>query len=98
MFEFLRKKKEEEPLPPVEDRELPEDLERFRMERTQLPAPEPPPERAPMREFESREFESVPRIEEPPKERESSDKIELIIQKLETIDARLKLIEERLRR
>jgi len=48
---------------------------------------------------ESREYPSLPFEKTPePIARSENDKIELIIQKLETIDARLRFIEERLKR
>ena len=65
---------------------LPDDLERFR-----IPQPE-----TPRSEFYDKTLEipstpiSTQNIE--------SDKIELILQKLDTIDTRLKLIEERVKR
>lgn len=89
VFGWLRKKKKEEVVLPVPKETLPSDLERFRTR-----SPEIRPE--------------YPRIEKPleiglpeigPEIRpEAKDKIELILQKLDTIDTRLKLIEERLRR
>ena len=97
-LDFFKKKKAE-PLPepslpaPIEEpAPLPEDLERFRMDRP-APAFREPPVPAPR--FASQEFPS-----ETPREeyRMSGDKIELILQKLDTIDARLKLLEEKMRR
>jgi hypothetical protein len=92
IFGRFRKKKEEISLPaPIETAELPEDLERFRMKppeakletRTDYPVPELPYGKS---------------VEELVSERTEGDKIELILQKLETIDARLRLIEEKIKR
>lgn len=77
----LRRKKEEVTIPTDIPTELPEDLERFKIRST----------------------EARPGIGELPftKSEETSsrsdDKIELILQKLETIDARLRLIEEKMK-
>jgi hypothetical protein len=80
----LKRKKEEVTLPTEIPTELPEDLERFR---TRTKTPEPVPE-----------LPYGKSIEELVSERTEGDKIELILQKLETIDARLKLIEEKIKR
>lgn len=93
IFDRLRKKKDEISLPAsIEAADLPEDLERFRMKppetrvpevRTDYPVPEVPYGKS---------------VEELVTERTEGDKIELILQKLETIDARLRLIEEKIKR
>lgn len=84
---FKRKKQEE--LPPFRESSLPEDLERFRVRppasESRFPEPRFPP---------AEEFRAIER----PREEVTKDKTELILQKLETIDARLRLIEERLAR
>jgi len=92
---FKKKKDEEESLPaPMEaSPDLPEDLERFRIKTPEMRPPEhrtdyPVPEVSPYGKS----------VEELVSERTSGDKIELILQKLETIDARLRLIEEKIKR
>jgi hypothetical protein len=85
-FGFLkRKRKNEGEFPEEVTSPLPEDLERFR---TREPEPIVPPR------------ENYPRstdfFGEPEKKIEGQDKIDLILQKLETIDVRLKLLEEKL--
>ena len=85
-FGFLkRKKKDQGEFPEEVTSPLPEDLERFRVR-------EPEPVVAPR--------ESYPRptdfFGEPEKKIEGQDKLDLILQKLETIDVRLKLLEEKL--
>jgi hypothetical protein len=97
IFDKFRKKKEDTILPvPMEQAELPEDLERFRMK---------PPESARMSEptpTETRmdypELSYGKSVEDLVSARTSGDKVELILQKLETIDARLRLIEEKIKR
>jgi hypothetical protein len=94
IFGRFRKKKEDDiPLPASMEAgpDLPEDLERFRVKTpeirppaTDYPVPEVPPYGKSVEELVS--------------ERTSGDKIELILQKLETIDARLRLIEEKIKR
>ncbi len=106
MFDFLKKKKEVHlPTEAIPDEALPEELERFRMRREE-PQPEPQPIETPT------DFPSLPEYgesvsvetpqptlpEPPPEETPPDNRIDLILQKLETIDTRLKLIEERLRR
>ena len=92
VLDFLKKKKEVG-LPPqytvesTAESRLPEDLERFRTRQApEIPESEPysPPEYTYGQQAEKPEM--------------PVDKIDLILQKLETIDTRLKLIEERLRR
>jgi len=80
---FKRKKKEEEVVLPVET--LPSDLERFRVSR------EPP-----VAGYPRAELPRPPEIGPPVAE--TRDRIELVLQKLDTIDARLRWIEERLMR
>ncbi len=86
LFGRFRKRGREVPLPADVETSLPEDLERFRVKREELPTPPfgPPPEPiAPSTEARNLG---------------TDDKIELILQKLDTIDTRLKLIEERMKR
>ncbi len=80
------KKKKEEPEPIVPERPLPSELESFRRET--IPVPERP---AP---FGRPPAEPLPRPEPIPAR--NVDKLDLILEKLETIDQRLKLIEEKL--
>jgi hypothetical protein len=85
-FGFLkRKKKNEGEFPEEVTSPLPEDLERFR---TREPEPTVTPR------------ENYPKptdfFGEPEKKTEGQDKIDLVLQKLETIDVRLKLLEEKL--
>jgi hypothetical protein len=85
-FGFLkRKKKDEGEFPEEVTAPLPEDLERFR---TREPGPVMP----------TKENYPTPTnfFGEPEKKIESQDKIDLVLQKLETIDVRLKLLEEKL--
>jgi hypothetical protein len=81
VLDFLKRKKAKDDFPTEITTELPEDLERFR-------AREPLPT-----------MERYPKpidFEESAKKSESHDKTDLILQKLETIDLRLKLLEEKL--
>ncbi|MFQ6020610.1 MAG: hypothetical protein ACE5J4_01155 [Candidatus Aenigmatarchaeota archaeon] len=104
ILDIFKKKKKEVPLPEeVISEPLPEDLERFRMRRepereypSMVPPPEPLPEYGRPVELPRPEF----RAPEPvaPTPAPAADRIEMILQKLETIDTRLKLIEERLSR
>lgn len=95
----FRKKKKPAAIPPetVPPTRLPEELETFRVGPTPIPGPAGEPR--------FREYPTAPPIGPRPIERPApkpeerpGDRIEMILQKLETIDARLKLIEERLRR
>jgi hypothetical protein len=78
---FLKKKKEKDDFPAEITTELPEDLERFRTRAEPMP---------PRDDF-SRPMEFGPE-----KKIDGQDKMDLILQKLETIDVRLKLLEEKL--
>jgi len=80
-----RKRKDEESFPEEVTTPLPEDLERFKVRE-----PEPLP---PVRENYPRPMDLVGATE---KRIETQDKMDLILQKLETIDVRLKLLEEKL--
>ncbi|MEM5772031.1 MAG: hypothetical protein QXF15_02045 [Candidatus Aenigmatarchaeota archaeon] len=92
IFNFLKKKKGEEYVSkPIT---LPEDLEKFRIGEIRKEIHEEkeilhPPSLEPIEMSKSYEIKEKPKTE-------NYDKIELILQKLETIDARLKLIEEKL--
>ena len=95
IFDKFRKKKEDTILPvPMEQAELPEDLERFRMKPPETRLPEHTP--AETRDFPELSYGKS--VEDLVSARTSGDKIELILQKLETIDARLRLIEEKIKR
>lgn len=86
VFGWIKRKKEkEEEFPTEVTTELPEDLERFRVRE-----PEPV---APVRENYPTALDLVGATE---KRIETQDKMDLILQKLETIDVRLKLLEEKL--
>lgn len=86
-LKWLKRKKEKDDFPSEVNAELPDDLERFRTRRMEPPAV--------TRENYARPLEYM---EDQPsvKKSESSDKMDLILQKLETIDLRLKLLEEKM--
>ena len=77
-----RKKEKEEDFPEEVTAPLPEDLERFRVR-----GPEP---------VASKENYPPLDMAAETEKRDSRDKLDLILQKLETIDVRLKLLEEKL--
>lgn len=79
-----RKKEKEEDFPSEVTEPLPEDLERFRVRE---------PEPISTRENYPSALELAGETE---KRIENQDKMDLILQKLETIDVRLKLLEEKL--
>jgi hypothetical protein len=85
-FNFLKKKKERESFPSEVNAELPEDLERFRTRGMEPPSV--------TRENYAKPLEFID--EQPSRKMETQDKTDLILQKLETIDVRLKLLEEKL--
>ena len=103
------KKKEEVPLPTeyIPEERLPEELQRFRM---QKPPPVPEVQVSTSEEYPSGTslpiyaetpelpMPPTPTLPEPEKREGNFDRIDMILQRLETIDTRLKLIEERLRR
>jgi len=82
---FLKRKKKEEDFPTEVTEPLPEDLEKFRIRQPEA-TPLPPRENYP----------GLDMANEPEKRSENQDKMDLILQKLETIDVRLKLLEEKL--
>jgi len=93
---FIRKrdeKSEEMDIPrPIGESYLPEELERFKLpERPEITPIREPIEIGP-KTLPPTVRETVPSVDTRP-----LDKTELILQKLETIDARLKLIEERMK-
>jgi len=93
ILDRLRKKKEED-LSPIETPvDLPDDLERFRVKSAEIP--KPPDIKA---DYPAPELNYGKSVEDLVNERRESDKIELILQKLETIDARLRLMEEKMKR
>ena len=107
VFDFLRRKREAHlPTEVLPDEALPEELERFRMRKREEtsytePAPETTSEYAELPAYGEDVAVETPQpiLPEPlPSPERTDDRIELILQKLETIDTRLKLIEERLRR
>ena len=109
VFNFLKKKREVHlPSEVLPEEALPEELERFRVRRSEeVPAPsfaEPAPTTSEYAELPSYgedvaiETPQPTLPDSPPTSNVSEHRIELILQKLETIDTRLKLIEERLRR
>ncbi|MCD6477221.1 MAG: hypothetical protein J7K26_03655 [Candidatus Aenigmarchaeota archaeon] len=98
---LIPKKKEiiEEPFPePIKETSLPPELEQFK---TTPPLSEPKHEEpfSLEQKIDIEPYPKPPTIEEPKKpieEKPSIDKIELILTKLDTIDTRLKLIEEKI--
>ncbi len=104
LFDIFRRKKKE-PVTPPRETKLPGDLERFRMRRGPMPAPEPmapPSPYGPVPEERAAPMPPRPMLPEaapgPREETTDSEKIDIILQRLETIDTRLKLIEERTKR
>ena len=94
-FKKIIKKKEKPATTSDISTGLPEDLERFRVRRGPEPVPEPAPVIAPEPMPPRPE---LPRVGPPaPVSKENLDKDDMILQKLETIDARLRLIEEKLK-
>ena len=102
VFEFLKRKGETHlPTEVLPEEALPEELERFRFRREPENVEETTSEYAELPSYgEDVAVETPqPTLPEPSTIPDSSDhRIELILQKLETIDTRLKLIEERLKR
>ncbi|OGI12429.1 hypothetical protein A3K64_04240 [Candidatus Micrarchaeota archaeon RBG_16_36_9] len=77
---FKKEEKEEDVFPSEVTSPLPDDLERFRVREPDI-LPMPPMDMA---------------TEKTEKATDNKDKLDLILQKLETIDVRLKLLEEKL--
>ena len=101
IFDRFRKKKEPDILAPMEPTsELPEDLERFRMRPpdVRLPERQPEPPADVRNDYPVPEVPYGKSVDDLVAERTQGDKVELILQKLETIDARLRLLEEKLKR
>jgi hypothetical protein len=115
---FWKKKEEPKESTPYTEETLPEDLEKFRMEREEMrresmpqSVAEPTPTREelfpktpdmpaePIGEAPFPTVETTPRIEvrPEPKPEVTMPKEDLILQKLDTIDTRLKLIEEKMK-
>jgi hypothetical protein len=82
IMDIFKRKKPKNDFPTEVTTELPEDLERFRTRRIE---PMPPRNNFP-----------GPMDFEPERRSDSKEKIDLVLQKLETIDLRLKLLEEKL--
>lgn len=95
ILDRFRKKKKEEPIQqPAPTPGLPQDLEKFRVDRQQ-------PYQRPMEVFQQPgPAQSTPTTQAPQKPipHDKEHQIELVIQKLDTIDARLRFIEEKLKR
>jgi len=98
IFDRFRKNKKDDILPASLEMtaELPEDLERFGMRPLEVRSPEVRPEVK--NDYPVPEVPYGKSVEDLVSERTQGDKIELILQKLETIDARLRLMEEKLKR
>ena len=88
-LKWLKRAKEKDDFPTEVNANLPDELERFRTRRMEPPAV--------TRENYARPLDYVEEEAAPVKETKlSHDKTDLILQKLETIDLRLKLLEEKL--
>jgi hypothetical protein len=98
---FKKKKEDEIPFPepmPIETASgLPDDLERFRMRPMEQKIPEIRTDRPiePRSDYAVPELAPSKSVEDLVAERTQVNKIDLILQKLETIDARLRLMEEK---
>ncbi|MBU3904600.1 MAG: hypothetical protein KJ906_00420 [Nanoarchaeota archaeon] len=103
IFKKLMPKKESERMVERSRTPLPSDLERFRIRKGPMAEPErvsPSPYQTP--EEEGSYFPPRPELPEvgptsKPETRQILEKDDMILQKLETIDARLRLIEEKMR-
>ena len=95
IFRKLKSKKVPEKMLETARTPLPSDLERFKIKREPLPVPISP--------YQASAQQLPPRPGLPPIQAPESkptqvlDKEDMILQKLETIDARLRLIEERIK-
>ena len=96
ILDRFRKKSVSLPEPIEMEPTLPEDLERFRMKPAEAKMPEV--------KNELRNDYSVPElpysktVEDLVSERTEGNKIDLILQKLETIDTRIRLLEEKMKK
>ncbi len=100
IFGKLKRKKEPKKMLEANRNDLPNDLERFRIKREPIPAPEPlvsSPYQAPQQLSPRPGLPPVgpPKTEIP--KGQVLEKEDMILQKLETIDARLRLIEEKMK-
>ncbi|MFH1228825.1 MAG: hypothetical protein V1678_00175 [Candidatus Aenigmatarchaeota archaeon] len=102
IFDKFRKKKADEisfpePMPVETNMGLPEDLERFRVRPAEQRLPEIRPERLsePRNDYPVPELPPSKSVDDLVAERTQVNKIDLILQKLETIDTRLRLMEEK---
>ncbi|MDD5416424.1 MAG: hypothetical protein PHU12_00430 [Candidatus Aenigmarchaeota archaeon] len=94
IFDIFKKFKKKEETGPVKDYSgLPDELERFKIKRYPEMPPEPNYPSVPEPVFREVPKEMQPAAPEVPKD---MDKMDFVLQKLETIDTRLKLIEEKL--
>ena len=101
IFRRLKPKKEPKKMLESVRTGLPQDLERFRVRKGPLPEPEPispSPYQAPVQEAQLPPRPGLPAVGPAPKgEKIVLEKEDMILQKLETIDARLRLIEEKIK-
>ena len=100
IFRKLKPKKEPKKMLEASRTGLPTDLERFRIRKGPLPEPEPmSPYQSPIQEpAQLPPRPGLPEVGPAPKEEKIVlEKEDMILQKLETIDARLRLIEEKLK-
>jgi hypothetical protein len=102
IFDRFRKKKSDEvsfpePMPMERNMGLPEDLERFRVRPVEQTLPDRMPERLqePRNDYPVPELPPSKSVDDLVAERTQVNKIDLILQKLETIDTRLRLMEEK---
>ena len=100
IFSKLKRKKEPQRMLDEVRTLLPDDLERFRIKKGPLPEPEPyspsPYQASAEQSLPLRP--GLPPVEAPKAEPvKGLEKEDMILQKLETIDARLRLIEERIK-
>ena len=94
LLDFRKKAKEKsEETMEVGDEELPEELEKFRV-RAKFPKDDEPF----LPEEYKRNIDETPVKKESMQSGSSDHKLDLILSKLDTIDARLKLLEEKLKR
>ena len=94
IFRKLKSKKVPEKMLETVRTPLPSDLERFKIKREPLPVPISPYQ-APAQQLPPRP--GLQPVQAPESKPTVLDKEDMILQKLETIDARLRLIEERIK-